>query len=140
MATTTTDTKGEHSAGSASPVELGLERRVQFAFVFAAVVVAWLSDKIITAVWDRFGATEPDPKIVTLLAVILGAVGSWATYRKEGVRDWAMAVARELAAVTWPTRRETWSMTVVVLVVSLISAALLGVFDGIWAALTDVVY
>ncbi len=137
MATTTTDTKSETGV---EPAELGLERRVQFAFVLGAAVAAWLLDKIVTALWDRFGSTEPDPKIVTLLAVLAGGVGAWAAYRKEGVRQWSMEVASELARVVWPGRQETWQLTLVVLVVSFISAALLGVFDAIWAALTSVVY
>ncbi len=137
MASTTTNTK---SGTGVEPAELGLERRVQFAFVLGAAVAAWLFDKIVTALWDRFGSTEPDPKIVTLLAVLAGGVGSWAIYRKEGVRQWALDVASELARVVWPTRQESWQLSVVVLVVSFISAALLGVFDAIWAALTSVVY
>jgi preprotein translocase subunit SecE len=42
---------------------------------------------------------------------------------------WAMDIISELRKVTWPSRREVMNLTVVVLVVSLLLGALLGVAD-----------
>ncbi len=42
---------------------------------------------------------------------------------------WAMDIISELRKVTWPTRREVMNLTVVVLVVSLLLGAFLGVAD-----------
>jgi len=42
---------------------------------------------------------------------------------------WAMDIISELRKVTWPSRREVMNLTVVVLVVSLLLGAVLGVAD-----------
>ena len=52
----------------------------------------------------------------------------------------ANEVAEELARVKWPTREETWNQTMIVLVVSVIAAIILGVFDATWSKLSDLVY
>ena len=46
----------------------------------------------------------------------------------------------ELRKVTWPTRKETWSQTIVVLIVSIIAAVILGVYDAVWSHITDLPY
>lgn len=51
----------------------------------------------------------------------------------------ANEVAEELSKVTWPTREETGSATVVVVVTVLICSAYLGAFDAVWLALTDMI-
>jgi preprotein translocase SecE subunit len=42
--------------------------------------------------------------------------------------------------VTWPSREETYTSTIVVVVTSVAAAAYTGVFDAIWSAITDYVY
>jgi preprotein translocase subunit SecE len=42
--------------------------------------------------------------------------------------------------VSWPTRKETWSQTIVVLIVSVIAAIILGVYDAVWSHITDLIY
>ena len=55
-------------------------------------------------------------------------------------RTFVVEVCVELSKVTWPTRKETWSQTIVVIVVSIIAAIILGVFDAFWAQITDLIY
>jgi preprotein translocase subunit SecE len=52
----------------------------------------------------------------------------------------ANEVAGELKKVTWPTPKEVRTATMVVLVMSIISAIILGVFDLVWSNLTELVY
>lgn len=53
------------------------------------------------------------------------------------VRTLASEVVDELSKVTWPSREETGSATVVVIVTVLICAAYLGLFDAVWLYVTD---
>lgn len=129
-----TDTRTDTSAGAT----LGLERWVQFAFIALAVTVFWLLDNIVGAVWNIFA--EPDPTLVSASALGVAAVGAIILYRMPSVHGWAHEVAAELSKVTWPTRKETWSATIVVLVVSVIAAVILGVMDTAWAWVTDLIY
>lgn len=119
-------------------VNLGIERWVQFAFIGAALFTFWFLDNAVHAVWNIFA--EPDPTMVTAVSAVVAVVGAFVLYRAPRVNNWAHEVAAELAKATWPTRKETRSATVVVLIVSLIAAVILGVFDAGWAAVTDLIY
>ena len=52
----------------------------------------------------------------------------------------ANEVATELKKVTWPTAKEVRAATIVVIVMALISALILGLFDFVWSNLTELVY
>ena len=117
---------------------LGLERWVQFAFVALAGITFFLSDKLINYVWNFFD--EPDETLVTGFAAIVGILTGFLLYRHPKVRPMADEVAGELSKVTWPSRRETWYSTIVVIVTSIIAAIYLGVFDAVWGAFTDLIY
>jgi preprotein translocase subunit SecE len=49
-------------------------------------------------------------------------------------------VSSELQKVTWPTAKEVRTATTVVIVMAIISAIILGVFDLIWTNVTELVY
>ncbi len=42
--------------------------------------------------------------------------------------------------VTWPTAKEVRSATLVVIVMAIVAAVILGVFDFVWSNLTELVY
>ena len=46
----------------------------------------------------------------------------------------------ELKKVTWPTAKEVRAATIVVIVMALISAVVLFLFDVVWSGLTDKIY
>ena len=117
---------------------LGLERWVQFAFVAFAVFMVYVTDKLVTFVWEFWA--EPNDNIVTAVAVAVALAGTVLAYQNDRVRDFATEVVTELSKVTWPTREETWYSTVVVLTASFIAAVYTGMFDAIWSAITDLVY
>ena len=52
----------------------------------------------------------------------------------------ANEVASELKKVTWPTAKEVRTATLVVIVMAIISAIILGLFDFVWSNLTELVY
>jgi len=117
---------------------LGLERWVQFAFVALAVFIVYVTDKLVTFVWEFWA--EPSDTIVTAIAVALGLAGSFLAYQNDRFRDFCTEVVTELSKVTWPTREETWYSTLVVLTASFIAAVYTGMFDAIWSAVTDLIY
>jgi len=61
-------------------------------------------------------------------------------YRNEKSNRLVTEVVSELAKVTWPSRKETYASTIVVVVTSLIAAAIVGSFDFVWSAITDLLY
>ncbi len=117
---------------------LGLQRWVQFAFIAGALALFWLFDHVIIAIWEVFA--DSDSTLASAGAAILAIVVSSALYRSPKVSKFANEVAEELARVKWPTREETWNQTMIVLVVSVVAAIILGVFDATWSKLSDLVY
>jgi preprotein translocase subunit SecE len=129
--------RGERSA----PVgmrTLGIERYVQFGFITLCAVAFWILDKVVAIVWDKFA--EPQSVQVALTALLISIVLTVYLYKHEKVNSFAHEAASELSKVTWPTRRETWSNTVVVVITSLIAAGILFVFDAAWSWVTDLIY
>ena len=61
-------------------------------------------------------------------------------YRNDKYYHLANEVASELKKVTWPTAKEVRAATIVVIVMAIVSAVILGLFDFVWSNLTQVVY
>ncbi|MEO8844514.1 MAG: preprotein translocase subunit SecE, partial [Kofleriaceae bacterium] len=60
--------------------------------------------------------------------------------RNDRIYHLANEVASELRKVTWPTAKEVRSATLVVIVMAIVSAVILGLFDLVWSNLTELVY
>ena len=124
---------------------LGVERWVQFAYAACAITLAWFLIKSSTAIWTLLADTvdsipEPNATIIAVGAGLVAFVTAVATYRSQRIHTFVVEVCVELSKVTWPTRKETWSQTVVVIIVSIIAAIILGVFDSVWSWITDLIY
>jgi preprotein translocase subunit SecE len=117
---------------------LGLARWVQYVFVVVAAFLLWFLDKVATLVWQNFA--EPPTALITALAAMISIGATISLYRNERVHDLVTDVVIELAKVTWPTRRETYASTIVVIVTSLIAAGVVGAFDFVWSFFTDLLY
>jgi len=74
-----------------------------------------------------------------LVAIVLG-IGTYIAFmRNTRVVQFADEVIDELNKVTWPEKDETVSSTVVVVGVTLFIAAALGLYDYVWAEVTQIV-
>lgn len=117
---------------------LGLQRWVQFTFIMAGLVAFWLADKLVAGVWNLFD--DPNPNAVTAAAAFLGLATGVGLSKHAGIRRFVNESAGELARVTWPTKTETRSNTIIVAVFSLICAFIIFGFDAVWSQLTDLIY
>ncbi|MDH5672102.1 MAG: preprotein translocase subunit SecE [Myxococcales bacterium] len=118
--------------------KLGLIRWVQVAYMVFALFSLWLFDKVATIAWGMFA--EPDSNVVTLGAAVVAAALTLHLYRHEKINRLTHDVVGELSKVTWPSRDETTNSTVVVIITSIIAALILGGFDAVWSAITDLIY
>jgi len=124
---------------------LGVERWVQFAYAACAITVAWFLIKSSTAIWtilaDNVDAVpEPNTTMIAVGAGLVAFIFAVIAYRSTKIHTFVLEVCVELSKVSWPTRKETWSQTVVVLIVSVIAAIILGVYDAVWSHITDLIY
>ncbi len=117
---------------------LGLLRWVQTAFMALGAFLFWLVDRVAVTLWALFD--EPDTTATTAGSAVVAALIAWRLYSHEKVNRLAHEVVGELAKVTWPVRREVSAATVVVIITSVIAAVILGTFDAVWSAVTDLIY
>jgi preprotein translocase subunit SecE len=120
------------------PRGLGLSRWVQYVFVVAAAFLLWFLDKVATLVWQNFA--EPPRPVITAGSALIALGIALALYRNERANTLVTEVVTELAKVSWPSRKETYASTIVVIVTSLIAAAVIGAFDFVWSFFTDLLY
>ena len=116
-----------------------MERKwVHVLFAGAGIILAWLLSKCGDWAWSYFG--KPNSFVVGAGALVVAGIATLVAWRNEQVFTLASEVAGELRKVSWPTRKETMSSTIVVIITTIISAAFLGVFDTVWSAVTRFIY
>jgi preprotein translocase subunit SecE len=124
---------------------LGVERWVQFSYAACAITLAWFLIKASNATWAILADSvdsipEPDGTMIAVGSGLVAFIAAVIAYRSRKIHTFVVEVCVELSKVTWPTRKETWSQTVVVLIVSAIAAVILGVYDAVWSHITDLIY
>ena len=112
---------------------------VHLMYLVGAVILFYLLQWSIDWIWGYFATTPSDFKISLGSAVVATVVGI-VLYRNDRVYHLANEVATELKKVTWPTAKEVRAATTVVIVMAVISAIILGLFDFVWSNLTELVY
>lgn len=128
----------ENTEQEARSRTLGLARWVQSTFMVFALVLFWLLDKAINQAWDYFAGANTT--VASGAAALIAGVSMWLAYRNVRVQAAANDVVGELAKVSWPTRKETTASALVVIITSIIAAVIVGSFDTIWSAITDLIY
>ncbi len=107
-------------------------------FAVGGVVLAWLLTKSGEWAWSYFG--KPNSFAIGTGAFLVAGLVTLMLWRNEEIFQLASEVTGELKKVTWPTRKETFNSTIVVIVTSIIASLILGVFDGVWAWVTRQIY
>jgi preprotein translocase subunit SecE len=135
--------------------QLGSERYVLAGFFVAGMLGAFVTGRAIQSIWagisnkdwfstavPRLAAVADDDKSTISLAIgaLIALIVVIRTYRKPEVRTWTDEVASELAKVKWPTRKEVWNSTVIVIAASTVATVYLALLDRLWAFITNIVY
>jgi len=139
---------GESNAASVQvATTLGLMRYVHAIFFGGAIALAWLFVQIVDTTWgslyrwDVIASWIPTPRV--WMTIVIGALAGFGMafylWRHPRVNRLAIEIVTELSKVTWPTRKELSASTVVVIVVSIVASIILGVFDMMWAKITDLI-
>jgi preprotein translocase SecE subunit len=119
----------------AGSLQLGVQKYLYSGYFVGGVVVAYLLHGIIFKVWgERY---DTHGTVIGVLGGIAAVVFAWKNTR---TRTLAEETVDELAKVTWPSREETYTATVVVIVTSVVSAAIIFGLDRFWNWFTNFVY
>ena len=114
---------------------MGPNKFVHLTFALAGLLAAFVLSRATDWVWSYFA--KPNDLLVNVFAVGVAGMAALVAYRNERVYASVVDVTRELEKVTWPTRKETYAATIVVIVTVLISALILSGFDAIWSFFTN---
>jgi preprotein translocase subunit SecE len=112
---------------------------VHLIYLCGAVLVFYLLQWSIDWIWGYF-ATSPSESKISLIAGVCAVVVGVVLYRNDRIYQLANEVTGELKKVTWPTAKEIRTATLVVIVMAIVSALILGLFDFVWSNLTELVY
>jgi preprotein translocase subunit SecE len=149
------DTEAAQEEDGVAPAQLGTERYVLAGFFATAMLGAYILGQLVHTVWayaankDWFSQTLPllasvvdDTKLT--ISLVIGAIISLIlvvrTYRRPDIRTWSDEVASELTKVKWPTKKEVYNSTVVVIAASAIATVYLAMLDRLWGFITNLIY
>lgn len=121
--------------GLYKPNQGRIVRQVTFLMVaFLGCLVAWEIKR--SSLLYSLGASG------YLVMVALAAVMVWFAYRVVNYSvfaDFLIAVEAEMNKVSWPTRRELWNASLVVMFVIFSMAAFLFLFDAVWTVVFEAI-
>jgi preprotein translocase SecE subunit len=121
------------------------QRIVVFAYLIIGLVAAITVAKILGSL--AFVLNAPNPgllgnslTVTDLVGIAVAAGAGYWAFKDARAHEYSMDVVNELRKVTWPSRKETQTATVVVIITTLVVAAILGLFDQVWGGLTGLLY
>jgi len=124
--------------------QLSNNRIAVIGYVVLAVAAGLFLEHVFLAVFGNFGPTQPLTRPLwgdwTWCSVLgLGLAGATAIFLwvNPKTHQTSMEILAELRKVSWPSLTEARAATVAVVVASLISAVLLGLFDLLWQTVTN---
>jgi preprotein translocase subunit SecE len=112
---------------------------VHLIYLCGAVLLFYLLQWSIDWIWG-YVATAPSESKISVVAAVGATVVGIVLYRNDRIYHLANEVSSELKKVTWPTAKEVRTATITVIVMAIISALILGLFDLVWTNVTELVY
>lgn len=125
---------------------MGIARYVNLSFVAVGLILYVILGGLFGAILEMFGSSMnaqvlgSNFRVGHLLAMVVSIGVAIALRRSEKIHTWAMEVGNELSKVTWPTWKDTRRATWVVIVTTLIIAAILGLLDWVFGSLSRIFY
>jgi preprotein translocase subunit SecE len=112
---------------------------VHLIFFFGGILLFYLLQWTTDWFWGYF-TRFPSELYITIFASVTALAVTLYSYYSDKVYGLVYEVAAELSKVTWPTAKDVRGATIVVIIMTIISATILGFFDLIWANLTKLIY
>lgn len=114
-------------------------RPVHATYITGGLLLFYLLQWTIEWIWGYFNRAPSGFAIRLIAGVVAFSAGVY-LYRNDRIRELVTEVATELKKVTWPTSKETKAALIITIIITIITAALLGLFDMVWSQLTQLIY
>ncbi len=108
-------------------------------FFCGGLLLFYLLQWTVDWIWGYF-SMAPSEFYITLGSAVVALLAGIYMYRHERIYTLANEVASELKKVAWPNAKDVKQATIVVIIMTIISATILGIFDLVWANITDFIY
>jgi preprotein translocase subunit SecE len=112
---------------------------VHLYYLVGAIISFYLLKWTADWLWGYFTRT-PNQLYITVGAAVTTALLFIVTYRSERIHGFAVEVSNELKKVSWPTAKEVRTATLVVVIMTFISAVIIGLYDFAWSSITKIIY
>ena len=122
-----------------SPIDSAPNKPVHIVYLGGGLLLFYLLKWTTDWIWGYF-TRSPNEFYVTAGAAVVALVVGISFYRHERTFNLVNEVTAELKKVSWPTGKEVKAATIVVIVMTIISAIILGFFDFIWSNVTQFIY
>lgn len=136
------------------PAQLGVQRYV-YATIFASILLgAYVLGRAIDGLWQYAAskdavvlrapwlsvADETKANYSLVIGGVLAALYGLYKYRQPSVRAWLDEVTVELVKVKWPSRKDVFNSTTVVLTTTAVAVVYLFLLDRFWGFVTNLIY
>jgi preprotein translocase subunit SecE len=114
------------------------QKWVNISFVAVAALVAFILFSFglkVSATFDLETKVRSIENFLRIGSILVGAAVFFLMYSNPKVNTFTHEVMGELARVTWPSNKETYSATFVVIVMVLIAGVILAILDFLWVKL-----
>ena len=112
---------------------------VHLVYLFGGLLLFYLLKWTTDWIWGYF-TRAPNEFYVTAGSALAALIIGISLYRHERTNSLVNEVTAELKKVSRPTFKEVKAATIVVIVMTIVSALILGFFDFIWSKVTMVIY
>jgi preprotein translocase subunit SecE len=112
---------------------------VHLVYLCGGLLFFYLLKWTVDWVWGYF-TRSPSELYVTIFASVAALVVGVSLYRNERTYGLVNEVCAELKKVSWPTGKEVKAATIVVIIMTILSALILGFFDLVWSNVTEFIY
>lgn len=116
---------------------------LNICYVIFAAIIAYVGFKALATLGLQFGWSERYdewfPIASQVGSVVLGAAAAFWLWSDKERREYHLSAIAEVRKVSWPTMPDTKRMTIVVVVVVAIFAAILAVFDIAWSKVLQII-
>lgn len=109
-------------------------------------LLVWITfAKFFSAIFGWFNINDlnilgPQFKLSTLIGLVITLGALIFAVKSPVIMTLSDEIIVELRKVSWPTKRETYYSTLVVIITVLIMSVILGLFDAIWLKVTNLIY
>jgi preprotein translocase SecE subunit len=112
------------------------QKWVNLVFTAVAIIVAailFVAFSKVAAIYNLESNVKSIDLVIRLGSIALGAILGVGLYFNDSTNAFMNEVVLEMSRVTWPAQKETTNATIWVMLFVLVSGAVLGAFDSLWA-------